>query len=170
MKKIMKKQKHEYTELGTFTLHSDTLRITDPTYDKNVWCSGTVGPCVQGIWDAAIVYHDDSMMGRRVAMLCAKAQDAELGFDVFDGICVGGTHFEYKKPWKMCAFEVGVDSATCGIFDDAVYEPDASLVRVADNVLSNGVVSHSGYGDGGYRAFALKDAQGKVCAVAVSFI
>lgn len=170
MAKIMKTQKHKYAELGAFTLSSDTLRITDPTYDKSVWCSGAVGPCFRGNWDAAIVHHDDGMMGKRVAMLCVKAQDAGLGFDVFDGIGVGGARFECKKPWKMCAFEVGVDSGTCGIFDDATYEPDVSLIRVANNILSHGVVSDSGYGDGGYRAFTLKDAQGKVCAVAVSFI
>lgn len=185
-------RKHKYHELGSFELTSDVIRISDPCYDRSVWCCGTIPGCVPGHWDTAIVYYDDNVFGRRVAMLCAKAIEVK-SFDVFNGINIGGDYYGATKPWEMCDIDVGVDSGQCGIFDEVHYLDnddfsdmpkavcsygdafynfccDATLSEDQAGVLPHGVVSSSGFGDGSYRAFIRKNTDGKVCAVAISYL
>lgn len=66
--------------------------------------------------------------------------------------------------WSTALFEVGVDSGQAGFFDDAVFAVhnggydeafcdkayDITLSNKKAGVMLNGVVSSSGYGDGGY--------------------
>lgn len=185
-------QKHDYKELGSFQLTGEFIRVSDPCYDRNVWCCGTISNCVPGQWNAAVVYYDDDVFGRRVALLCAKAGEVK-SFNIFSGINIGGDYYKAAKPWEMCDNVIGVDSGQCGIFDethyldnddfadmpkascnfgDAFYDHccDATLNEDQAGVLPHGVVSCSGIGDGSYRAFVRKNADGKVCAVAVSYL
>ncbi len=54
-------------KIGTFQTSSDVLRITDPCYDKNVWCTGTLKNCKVGKWSAFIKYSFEGAWGTRVA-------------------------------------------------------------------------------------------------------
>ena len=76
----------DINEIGTFTLNSGTMRISDPCYNKTVWCSGTIPNCVIGEWQAGVAYYNDGMWGRRVALLVAKVANSSVGFDLANDI------------------------------------------------------------------------------------
>lgn len=174
-------------EIGTFTLNSGTMRISDPCYDKTVWCSGTIPNCVIGEWQAGAAYYNDAMFGRRVALLVAKAANSSVGFDLANDIYA----------LTPAPFEVGVDSGQAGMYDDVSYgldstvedlpEPDeifgdepgclwySVCCSVTDGddyagVIPTGVVSCSGFGDGSYTAFYHKDGNGKTNLIAILYI
>lgn len=42
----------EMTVLGGFEMTSQTMRVSDPCYDRDVWCCGTFGKCKTGTWEA----------------------------------------------------------------------------------------------------------------------
>jgi hypothetical protein len=45
-------------KIGTFQT-SGVLRISDPCYDRKVWCSGIVKNCKPGKWTAFLDYSDE---------------------------------------------------------------------------------------------------------------
>lgn len=179
--------KRDFTDIGTFTLESGVMRISDPCYKKDVWCTGTIPNCKTGKWEAVTAYYNDGLFGRRVSMLAARAVDGNASFDLLDelgDLAVGD-------------FEVGVDSGQAGMYDDATYgldsiveslpTPDdiygtgpgslwfsccceASDAENCADVLPNGVVSRSGFGDGGYTAFYHIGKDKKVDLIAIQYI
>ena len=104
-------------EIGTFTLSSGTMRISDPSYDKTSGCSGTIPNCVTGEWQAGVAYHKDTLFGRRVALLVAKAANSSVRFDLANDIYA----------LNLAQFEVGGDSGQAGMFDDASYGLDSTV-------------------------------------------
>ena len=38
--------------LGEFELTGPNLRVSDPCYERNVWCCGVLSNCVVGTWEA----------------------------------------------------------------------------------------------------------------------
>jgi hypothetical protein len=93
--------------------------------------------------------------------------------------------------WKRENFEVGVDSGQAGIFDGGHYKEDKVVegiefennfaepwynvccdVTLADRgagVIPFGVVSRSGFGDGGYTCYTIRNEIGWVIAVMIDF-
>lgn len=121
-----------YTSLGEFTLESGVLRISDPGYDKDVWCTGTIENCKTGQWDAAVVRSDEGIFGTRNGMLVACHQDLSDSFVLADKISKRG------KPARnsgihICDFTVGVDSGQAGIYDDARFGLDETFSDVAND-------------------------------------
>lgn len=53
------KGKRAYNYIGNFTLESDSLHISDPGYEKDIWCAATVEDGKHGIWAAYVVYGDE---------------------------------------------------------------------------------------------------------------
>jgi hypothetical protein len=45
--------------LGNFTVNSGVMRFSDPCYDDNTWCNGSM-PAVNGTWNARIGFFRDS--------------------------------------------------------------------------------------------------------------
>lgn len=45
----------EMTVLGGFEMTSQTMRVSDPCYDRDVWCCGTFGKCKTGTWEAGVL-------------------------------------------------------------------------------------------------------------------
>lgn len=175
------------TELGTFELTGTVLRISDPCYDRNVWCCGTIEDCMPGTWEAAILTKDEGVWGERVSVLTARHVTGPKHTAINQAVCNGtGT-------WHSCDFDVGVDSGQAGIFDDAhyqdntVFEPGTecnqdfgdlwysyccslTLSRTKAGVLPYGAVASSGYGDGGYECIKHRNKEGKVDFVFIIFI
>ena len=56
-------------KLGTFTVVSGKLAVSDPGYDTNVWCRGELENALNGIWHASVVEKHTGSMGRRIASL-----------------------------------------------------------------------------------------------------
>jgi hypothetical protein len=161
-------------KIGTFKTNSDTIRITDPCYSKNVWCSGVLKNCEIGEWSAFIIYVNDEW-GERVAQIIAIFGDIsiEKSQKIID-----------EDNWKISNIDVGVDSGQCGIFEDLKYPEELgeygdtssfygkccelSASELQGGVLEFGLISSSGFGDGSYESFFVE--KNKICAIKVVFI
>lgn len=164
-------------ELGTFALEGRELRVTDPCYEKSTCCSGTT-PALPGTWHAqSVVGHTDWHM--RVKAL--RIRHESVAADVFGRL----------PEFVELDIHAGVDSGQCGFFDEGKYPVDAKSFEYeegtfygdcCDKTLSKslpgggviaagfGVVTSSGFGDGGYPVKALKNEQGEVIAAVLVFI
>lgn len=182
----------KYTKVGQFTLEQSVMRASDPCYDKTVWCCGTVPDCLTGTWDAAVVYVNYDGWGTRVSLLIAKHASLP-SFSICDDVRVDDEYVHFGRKWTRCEFEVGVDSAQAGLFDDSKYQDqkqlnempapkahfgddrwynqcrDLTMSDMQAGVLPFGVVSSSGVGDGGYIALKHQNGNGKVDCVLIVF-
>lgn len=136
----------------------DKIDITDPCYNKDVWCRINNFPITAGIYACYIdVANDEETCGwgERVARIGIRKDRA--------------THFEEKGT-------IGVDAGLAGFF---VNKPDYNDKEWNEFVnmtctgkawkTDNGFFSESGYGDGAYRVYAgYKD--GEVVEVYIDFI
>lgn len=155
------------------------IRVTDPCYDREVWCCGTF-PALAGSWYGLIEYDDATGRVSRLAVYHSTARDA--------------------VPGKASGLDVGVDSGQCGFFDEARYPMTKEAIGDYDDknsfygkacaatsyepidtaprggaVEDMGVVSSSGWGDGSYEcrlAERMNVADGTAYAIAadVTFI
>lgn len=175
MKKAKTKSKRaEILELGYITLE-DEVCVTDPCYDVGTWCQAilNVSP---GKYKCFVVVTDEGEWGSRVSELHAIKEDVFNKHEKLEKI-------PYKPgPYCCC---IGVDSGQCGIFDAKYYEehqPDndyyntnswyrkvCELTNNAGIIDSLGVVSSSGYGDGGYPLFTAEENK-EIVAMKVVFI
>lgn len=183
-----KKYNGELTRLGTFELTGPVLRVSDPCYDRDVWCCGTIENCKPGSWETAVLMQDEGDWGIRNAILVARHEEGGPELEAFRKVLNGK-----DKTWQECPFEVGVDSGQAGIFDDkhyqdnsvfdgmpaAEFDPDNSwyshccditMSPLGAGVLPFGVVSSSGYGDGGYAALKHIGQDGRTDSVFIVFL
>lgn len=94
-------------KLGSFEVQSSVLRISDPCYDKDTWCAGTVKKVLPGTWNAKVKKRDaGDGWGNRCIKLIAVHEDYNI------------SHLKFKK----LDIDVGVDSGQAGIFDDKFYQ------------------------------------------------
>ena len=173
-----------------FEVKSGSIVCSDPCYVIPTWCQGIVDNVKNGTWLADVDQKDMDDWGVRVASLFivnkqALEKDPNISFEV-----VG------QEPMN---FAGGVDSGQFGFFDKDFYRNDelakdldkenfgadydresgdtwyraCSKLTLSNDqwgVLPNGVVSSSGFGDGSYDVFGLKDDSGEYVAFAVVFI
>lgn len=175
--------------IGRFNLNSGRLIVTDPCYAKEAAShspgaafSGLVENAAPGEWTGGVTTKAE---GRRLVIAELEAQHE--------------SHPLQSEPtgeWEPASFIVGVDSGQAGIFDEALYPPgetgqwDGSggfYDRVCTAVfgaydaealsrecpagsVTEGVVSMSGHGDGGYRCMVYRRADGVCTAVRITFI
>ena len=143
------------------------VRVSDPCYGTGVWCSGAVDNVKEGTYNVDVEISDEGMWGKRVKSLTA-------------------IHSEYSghSIIQKAPFEVGVDSGQAGIYDEDYYrqyhsEDDCNddwYKEVCDLTDPFGtkdgkcVVSSSGYGDGGYNCYLLRDKNNEVVGFQIVFI
>lgn len=147
-----------------------TVDITDPCYDKDVWCR-TNAEVVSGEYTCAVwldhistSFHDEKVE--------------------FDQVAVIGIYFGGVVPnWKQMELigEIGVDAGLAGFFTDKQDFSDQEWREFcdyldkekADAYLSDkyrGFFSSSGGGDGSYPVFGRKDKKtGKYTALEIRF-
>lgn len=65
----------EMTILGGFEMTSQTMRVSDPCYDRDVWCCGTFGKCKTGTWEAGVLKTDMGDWGVRCAVLAVRHKE-----------------------------------------------------------------------------------------------
>lgn len=160
--------KLEQIQIGEFEVTDNVLVISDPCYEPGTWCMGQILDVKPGIWTAQIGICHNKKWGDRVAYLATCHKD-----------CPDKTLLTEHE----AHFGVGVDSGQAGIFDRAHYQDQAVVSDVPDpisddrwynfcchqtlktehnaGVIPYGVVSSSGYGDGGYTChfFSTGEAQ-----------
>ena len=154
--------------MKTITLGNKVM-LSDPCYGMNTWCHGVVENVLPGIYDCYVEYSDEGDWGVRVAEIDVLHQDAK------------------RYSLRAADFVVGVDSGQAGIFDYDYYEQhhtDGSVNddwynRVCAITLSDasagtiddrGLVSVSGYGDGGYGCYIANDADGNIVGFKIVYI
>lgn len=168
-------------ELGVFEVVSGILIISDPCYERGIWCQGKLEGVPRGKWFASVEV-EEGEGGRVMALMAARAGYRSVGW--------------IRMGWRKEPFEVGVDSGQAGLFDVAHYRDDAAVVGVdrisadiicpeepwysiaCDRTLSEigagiipfGCVSSSGYGDGSYECHTFRDREDAIAVIRVTFI
>jgi hypothetical protein len=157
--------------VGTFEVKSGALFVSDPCYTKDTWCAKKLENVKNGTWIGHIEISDEGSWGKRVALLSAHHSETESS--------------SYGNLYQ--SFEVGVDSGQMGIFDydahpnetgefdgsGSLYDRICNMTcnnKNSAGVVEHGVVSSSGFGDGGYEGRAFTDSTGKIVRVEVEFI
>ena len=100
------KKNREFINLGEFEMTSPVMRVSDPCYERDVWCCGTLDHCKLGTWEAGVLKTDEGEWGTRCAVLAVRHKDTGPDFNV---IRLG----KVRKVACKCveqSFEVGVDS------------------------------------------------------------
>lgn len=69
------KKNCEFINLGEFEMTSPVMRVSDPCYERNVWCCGTVDHCKLGTWEAGVLKTDEGEWGTRCAVLAVRHKD-----------------------------------------------------------------------------------------------
>ena len=178
--------KNELTQLGSFSI-AGKMRVSDPCYRPDVWCSGVLDT-KPGTWEAAILVLDNEATGGwgdRVAVLAAKHEDSPIPLEVVTiNVISDYMTLSILDDWKIAGFEVGVDSGQAGFYDNNNFIArnggadkewydrmcKITLSRANAGVFSDGVVTSSGYGDGGYSCVFHTDVDGKVDFAYLVFI
>ena len=142
---VTEKKRREY--VGTMRL-DNRVDITDPCYDKEVWCRITT-ECEPGEYTGYVIISDEGEFGKRVASIGIYKDDEVKDLDSME--CIG---------------DIGVDAGLAGFFNDKPDFPDnewmeflrKSGVYNADDKnyydCGYGLFSQSGYGDGAYDVYA----------------
>ena len=147
--------------------------VSDPCYGLNTWCQGVLENVLPGIYDCEVEYSDEGDWGIRVASIEVTHEDC-------------GVH-----SFEMADFQVGVDSGQAGIFDYEYYAQyhtdwstrphvddewydrvcDITLTRESAGTIDDrGLVSSSGFGDGGYACWIARERNGYIVAIRIEYI
>jgi len=164
--------------IGTFSLGTKVM-VSDPCYHIGTWCQGVLENVKSGVWEAYLKMTDTGMWGVRVAeLITISSEHCEKHLTIMD---------EHQE------FEVGVDSGCAGIFDYEYYYKTHADERVKEDwydkqimrqffpgdestwqksvfTESNGVVSNSGYGDGGYDCYVAHNTEGEIVGIRIVYI
>lgn len=151
---------YDYDEKGTITL-SSKVRVSDPCYDMDTWCAGTLEDVLPGTFKC---FYQRTGEGR-VASIKVVHQD-------YDPV-------EYE-PNEISDIDVGVDSGMCGIYDNDYFSNHCNDedwydsicdIRDAESFDKTAFVSSSGYGDGSYVCkVARRKSDGCIVSIGITFI
>ena len=93
---------------NAFAVSSGSLRVTDPCYDMQTWCAGTLDNVKNGIWQAHVGYHKDGLDAEMAEKWLAGEKeriDAFVAKHDKDGLS-GFGQYEYERlAEKRKAFE-----------------------------------------------------------------
>jgi len=173
--------------MSRFEITSGAMVCSDPCYTTDIWCMGTVNNVKKGTWSAEI---DEAVMGawgRRIAQLRVYHTDSSVEtmsskweqlpgtFGVDSGQFGFFDRDHYRKAdsvKEQTKYDFGGDYLSDGSEGDVWYNACCHLTLGDDSwgVIPNGAVSSSGYGDGSYDVYGLKNADGEYIALTVVFI
>lgn len=166
--------------MKTITL-SDRVRVSDPCYDNDVWCKTMLTGVLPGKFKVEVDKSDEGGWGNRVAGLTVVHED----FGHLDG-------WEYHS-------EIGVDSGQAGVFCESTYRNDQVDINTPEHDFTlpfsdqsgdawyekmckftlsgegwgsydTGVVTSSGYGDGGYPLEVLRESNGYIVGMKITYL
>lgn len=210
---------NSYSPEKSFEVKSGALRVTDPCYDMDTWCAGTLEDVKNGKWLAHVGYNiselqamidavkDDDQRkiletsyGQRIREL--RDEDPVEGY--IGRVAYIAIRHEstiactppYLKNFAESETHVGVDSGQAGFFDlepfaaqSATEEENGGYNQDTEHgkfyrsiceqtnedaeqfaVVPFGAASSSGYGDGGYDLYVLRDKDGLVIEAVIVFI
>lgn len=156
------------TEYGSVIFENNHISATDPCYDKDVWCKIDDVKIKPGAYMCA-TYID--LETERVSILQIKRKGS---------VRVPGDDAE----WVLCG-EIGVDAGIAGFFEnkpdysddewdafcDYINNEQSAWISQSDNFgRCNGFFSSSGYGDGMYDVYGIKNAKGEFVCLEIRFV
>jgi len=183
-------------KVGKINLKSGTVIVTDPCYNKGIWCSGSLDNVKKGEWNCFLKKSDESGWGIRNAEIKIIHNDIKSDNVVDNDIkverseklkSIEGSEEKYIF-WELTDIDVGVDSGQAGIFDNSIY-PNSKDERGkygdttkfygkccqktgggnSCGIIDGGFVSSSGYGDGSYTCYVAKKDD-EIVAIKIEFI
>ena len=167
--------------MKTITL-SDKVRVSDPCYDNDVWCKTMLTGVLPGEYEVTVERTDDASWGNRISQLQVVHKDYKHKNLVWD---------EHS--------EIGVDSGQAGVFCESSYRNDevAKTINNGNGIrfdnsedgdkwyekmcrftlsgegwgaYETGVVTSSGYGDGGYPLEIVREDNGYIVGMRITYI
>ena len=159
-------------EIGSFEVTSGKVEITDPCYSPE---SGILVKDVKnGNYISFVEIIDAGNWGARNALLYA------INKEYFEKNSLSVENLNLQN-WDPQDDYFGVDSGQGGIFDvskfpggddESFYDECCSITLngICAHALEGGVVSSSGFGDGGYGYEVIKDEQGQIVGFCIVFI
>ena len=168
---------------------SDRVRVSDPCYDNDVWCKTTVDNVLPGIYNVEVEKSDEGSWGNRVSRLTVLHESVidngnlewyEDGADI--GVDSGQAGIFCESTYRND--EVAASITTPDVnFSLGEYRKDKEsgeewYEKMCKFTLSEqqwgsydtGVVTCSGYGDGGYPLELVEDKDGKIVGMRVTYI
>lgn len=166
--------------MKTITLGHD-VRVSDPCYKDDVWCKTKLTGVIPGKYSVEVDKSDEESWGLRCASITAIHED----------------YVNKDLDWEYHS-EIGVDSGQAGIFCESSYRNDSIDIQTPESdfhivydgegekwyekmckftlsedqwgTYETGVVSSSGYGDGGYPLYIVRDRSGYIIGMKITFI
>lgn len=150
---------------GTITFTKDTIDVTDPCYDKGVWCRSTL-PIKPGKYTWWAEENTESY-GTRIHSLSIFQEGA----------------IPLRKRGETVAY-IGVDAGLAGFFEDKPDYDDEEWSAICDYLHNKnvaraekenrfkcvGICSASGDGDGEYEVVKLYDVKGRWVGYKIIYI
>ena len=159
----------EKIEIGTFQIVSGVIMLSDPCYPLGTWCQGELSNTQCGAWRASVVRFDDGESGNRVAALGAFHE----GLTEFDSLKMwySGQAGIFDRRFYRSS-QVIAESVINGLTGDDWYDLCCQLTmkhEIEAGMLPYGVVSSSGYGDGGYKGIVFRNEIGMVAGIIIDY-
>ena len=174
-----------------FEITSGTIVASDPCYEIPTWCQGIIEKVKKGIWVAHVQKSDEGDWGTRNAELTITHENHQsvyfTGMDVLNfsgGVDSGQFGFfdkDFYRKDKVVGDLIKQDfgenydredgdvwyRACCAV---TLGNEDGKKDGDWGNVGNFGVVASSGYGDGSYPVFGVKDGNNEYVGFKVVFI
>ena len=169
--------------IGRFSLGNKVM-VSDPCYGTNTWCQGVLENIRAGFWDAYIKTSNEGEGGMRVSELVAINLDYNSEYNELNSEDIN----------ERQEFTVGVDSGTAGIFDYDYYckyhnengvDDEWYVIQIINQFFPtyaanswensvftefNGIVSTTGYGDGSYNCYVVRNTEGEIIGIKIVYI
>lgn len=157
-------------KIGTMDFHG-SVDVTDPCYDKNVWCRINDIHIKEGEYTCMVWYHTDKYV--------TDGETCTYKHIGIIGIYLNGTI--PPQQYMQYIDDIGVDSGMAGFFHDKPdYNSDEWIKfcnsTTCDNIsnkdawiIDNGFCSLSGDGDGAYPVYAYKNGE-EITALEIKFM
>lgn len=152
---------------GEIVFDTDMLDVTDPCYDKDVWCRSRV-PIAAGKYIYEVKIKGNGPFGERVHELRLTKADTNG-----------------RLRLGQLVTTIGVDAGMAGFFEDKPDYDNETWNKICDYTFTGnkkcwvvdkstplgcvGVFSFSGYGDGEYGVYELIDRDGYRCGYLIRF-
>lgn len=163
--------------VGTINIPDGLVDITDPCYDRDVWCRMNDVAVAPGTWNCYAYKGERIGWGNRVWIVQIVIADGPLDKIAEDKIHSG-------KSWRQIG-TVGVDAGLAGFFnhkpdfDDKEWHDLCNMMfaeeRKGDSVFTkrfgsgDGFWTESGEGDGCYSVHAIRENR-KIIALEIRFL
>ena len=178
------------TEFKPITLSSKVV-VSDPCYSRDTWCMGFLENVKPGNFTPILEYEDREERVRELTVVHEsksyippsswEKQDFEVGVDSGQA----GIFCDTIYPVGKETGEYGDKSTFYGTCCEATLGEGYRAIEKwgrdgqkgprpewnqGDTVFGKGLVSSSGYGDGGYDCFVARNAEGQIIAIKIEFI